>query len=130
MAASKATGFKSLRLKYWEINQVTPKCQIDFWTKLAKKIQIEKVNIKFCIFKLVYSWGGRRGGGGWKIENLISGVGWRRNFIWYAKIEYKEAEVIWIANDRQNASSLSVRSSNTFNKNINKHSITSAKWSQ
>ena len=34
----KATGFKSLRLKYWEINQATPKCQIDFWTKLAKKV--------------------------------------------------------------------------------------------
>ena len=37
MVTRKATGFKSLRLKYWEINQATPKCQIDFWTKLAKK---------------------------------------------------------------------------------------------
>ena len=30
-------------------------------------------------------------------------------------------------NDRQNTSSSSVRSSNTFNKNNNKHSITSVK---
>ena len=28
----------SLRLSYWEINQATSKCQIDFWTKLAKKV--------------------------------------------------------------------------------------------
>ena len=34
----KATGFKSMRLKYWEINQATTKCQIDLWTKLAKKV--------------------------------------------------------------------------------------------
>ena len=34
----KATGFKSLRLNYWEINQATSKCQIDFWGKLAKKV--------------------------------------------------------------------------------------------
>ena len=34
----KATGFKSLRLKYWEFNQATPKHQIDFWTKLPKKV--------------------------------------------------------------------------------------------
>ena len=34
----KATGFKSLRLKCWGINQATPTCQITFWTKLAKKI--------------------------------------------------------------------------------------------
>ena len=26
------------RLSYWEINQATSKCQIDFWTKLAKKV--------------------------------------------------------------------------------------------
>ena len=24
------TGFTSLQLKYWEINEATPKCQIDF----------------------------------------------------------------------------------------------------
>ena len=41
MVTRKATGFKSLRLKYWEINQATPKCQIDFWTKLAKKRERE-----------------------------------------------------------------------------------------
>ena len=34
----KATGFKSLRLKYWEINQATQKWQTDFWTKLAKNV--------------------------------------------------------------------------------------------
>ena len=34
------------------------------------------------------------------------------------------------SNDWQNTSISSVRSSNTFSKNINKHSITSAKWGQ
>ena len=34
----KAIGFKSLRLKYREIDQVTPKCQTDVWTKVAKKV--------------------------------------------------------------------------------------------
>ena len=34
----KGTGFKSLRLEYWEINQAAPKCQINYWTKLAKKV--------------------------------------------------------------------------------------------
>ena len=38
--------------------------------------------------------------------------------------------MFWVANDRQNTSSSSVKSSNTFNKNINKQSITSAKWGQ
>ena len=42
----KTSGFRSLRLKYWEINQATPKCKIDFWTKLAKGSKIEKVIIK------------------------------------------------------------------------------------
>ena len=49
------------------------------------------------------------------------------NIIWYVKIEYKESWVFWVANDEQNTSSSSVRSSNTSNKNINKHSITSVK---
>ena len=49
------------------------------------------------------------------------------NFISYIEIEYIEAEVFWVVNDRQNTSSSSVRSSNTFNKNI-KYLITSAKW--
>ena len=64
-----------------------------------------------------------------KIENLIAGVEWG-NFIWYVKTEYNEAEVVWMANDWQNTSSSSVISNNTFNKNINKYSITSAKWGQ
>ena len=34
------------------------------------------------------------------------------------------------SNDQQNTSSSTVRSSNTLNKNINKHSINSAKWGQ
>ena len=34
----KPTGFKSLRLSFWEINQVTSICQIDFWTKFAEKV--------------------------------------------------------------------------------------------
>ena len=34
----KANGFKSPRIKYWEINQATSKCQTDFWTKRAKKV--------------------------------------------------------------------------------------------
>ena len=93
------------------------------------------ININFCIFKLVYSWVPNRSGvgingaGGWKIKNLIAGVG-AGSFIWYVKIDYKEAKVFWIANDWQNASSSSVRSINTFNKYINKHLITSAKWGQ
>ena len=42
----KATGFKSLQLNCWEINQETAKCQIVFWAKLAKKGQIS-LNTKF-----------------------------------------------------------------------------------
>ena len=38
----KATAFKSLRLDYWEINQATSKCQIDFRTKLAKRVKKKK----------------------------------------------------------------------------------------
>ena len=99
-----------------------------------KKINI---NIKCCIFKLVYSWllnrsikeeGGGEVGGGMKNEKLIARVG-RRNFIKYLKIYYIEAEVFWVANDRQNSSNSSVRPSNTFNKNI-KHSIPFANWGQ
>ena len=41
----KATGFKFLRLKNWEINQATLKC----------KIEKVNINIKFYIFKLFYS---------------------------------------------------------------------------
>ena len=33
----KATGFKSLQLNCWEINQVTSKSQTDFLTKLTTK---------------------------------------------------------------------------------------------
>ena len=50
--ARKAPGLKSLRLNYWEINQATLTCQIDFWKEMSK---IEKVNItiKFFVLKLV-----------------------------------------------------------------------------
>ena len=37
MITTKATDFKSLWLKFWEINQATPKCQIDFLEKTCKK---------------------------------------------------------------------------------------------
>ena len=50
-----ATGFKSLRVNCWEINQVTSKCQIDFLEKTCKgKSKTEKVNITigFYIFKI------------------------------------------------------------------------------
>ena len=33
-----ATGFKPLQLNCWQINQLTLKCQIDFYTKLTKKV--------------------------------------------------------------------------------------------
>ena len=37
------------------------------------------------------------GGGGWNIlKNLIESRGARGYFIWYAKIEYIEADVFWI----------------------------------
>ena len=40
--------------------------------------------------------------GEWKIlENLIAGRWDGGNFIWYVKIEYKEAEVLWVTNDWQ-----------------------------
>ena len=45
--------YMSLRLKYWKINQVIRKWQIDFWTKLAKKK------------------GGGGGGGGGGVGNFI-----------------------------------------------------------
>ena len=135
-----------------------PKWFLDKTCKKNSKIEKLNINIKFCIFKLVYSWVpnrrgvdvGKRGcifklvycwlpnrrgvsrnkrwvAGG--IENVITGVGWRK-FIWYVKIECKETEAFWVANDRQNTSGSGVRSSKAFNKNINKHSVTSAKWDQ
>ena len=33
IATRKATGFESLQVNYWEINQVTSKCQKDFLDK-------------------------------------------------------------------------------------------------
>ena len=64
--------------------------------------------------------------------NMKGGVGvvGGGDFISYAKIEYKDTEVFWNANDLKNTSSSSVRSSSTFKKNINKHLITSVKWGQ
>ena len=71
----KATGFKFLRLKYWMINQATTKCKLNFGQNLQKMSKIEKVNtnIKFCIFKLVYSRVPNRKGGG--INGGREGVG-------------------------------------------------------
>ena len=46
--------FKSLRINYWEINQVTSKCQIDILDETSKKDLKQKKNlmviIKFYIF--------------------------------------------------------------------------------
>ena len=53
----KATGFKSLRLNYWEINQATLKCQIDFWTKLAKKVWNRKSEHHYKILHIQISLG-------------------------------------------------------------------------
>ena len=49
----KKTGFKSLRVNYWVINQVTSKCQMDFLEKTSW-LKLEKVNtiIEFCILEL------------------------------------------------------------------------------
>ena len=52
----KATGFNSLRVNCWEINQVTSKCKMDYFDKACKKrSKTEKVNItiKSYIFKTV-----------------------------------------------------------------------------
>ena len=38
----KITRFRPLRLKYLEMNQTTPKYQIDFWAKFAKKVYNKK----------------------------------------------------------------------------------------
>ena len=49
----KKTGFKSLRVNYWVINQVTLKCQMNFLEKTFR-LKLEKVNtiIEFCILEL------------------------------------------------------------------------------
>ena len=52
----KATGFKSLRVNYWEINHVKSKCHMDFLDKTCKvRSKIEKVNttIDFYTFEIV-----------------------------------------------------------------------------
>ena len=50
----KATGFKSLRINCWKINQATSRCQIDFSDKTCKKRFKTKKNItiKFYIFEI------------------------------------------------------------------------------
>ena len=49
----KATGFKSLRINYWKINQVTLKCQTDFLYKTCKRglTQKKNITIEFYIFE-------------------------------------------------------------------------------
>ena len=52
----KVTGLKSLRLNYREINQITSKCQMDFFDKTCKnRSKPEKVNItiEFYIYEIV-----------------------------------------------------------------------------
>ena len=53
----KVTGFKSLQLKYWEINRQHQNAKLIFGQNLQKRSKIEKVNIniKFYLLKLVYS---------------------------------------------------------------------------
>ena len=54
--ARKATGFKSLRMNCFEINQVTSKCQIDFLDKTCKKrykTETNNITIEFYMFELV-----------------------------------------------------------------------------
>ena len=50
----RATGFKPLRLNYWEIRQ-HQNAKLIFGQNLQKRSELEKKNItiKFCIFKLV-----------------------------------------------------------------------------
>ena len=53
----RATGFKPLRQNYWEINQTTSECQIDFWTKLAKKVGTRKKEYHYKILHIQISLG-------------------------------------------------------------------------
>ena len=46
----KATGFKSLRVNYWKINQLTSKCQMELLEKISRKVNI---NLEFSIFEIV-----------------------------------------------------------------------------
>ena len=50
----KATGFKSLRVNYREINQVTSKCQMDFLDTTCKKGLKLNIAIEFYVFKMVW----------------------------------------------------------------------------
>ena len=49
----KATGFKSLRVNCWEINQVTSKCQQISEIKLVEKGVKVSTTIEFYIFEIV-----------------------------------------------------------------------------
>ena len=46
----KATDMKSLRINYWEINQVTPKCQM---SRKRSKTEKKNITIEFNIFEIV-----------------------------------------------------------------------------
>ena len=46
----KATDMKSLRINYWEINQVTPKFQM---SKKRSKTEKKNITIEFYIFEIV-----------------------------------------------------------------------------
>ena len=52
----KSTGFKSVQVNCWEINQVKSKCQMDTLDKSCETGQTKKkmnINIKFYIFEMV-----------------------------------------------------------------------------
>ena len=46
----KVTVFKSLRVNYWEINQLTSKCQMELLEKISRKVNI---SLEFSIFEIV-----------------------------------------------------------------------------
>ena len=50
----KGTGLTSLLVNYWEINQITSKCQIDFLDKTYQKVLKVSITIKFYVFKLAW----------------------------------------------------------------------------
>ena len=56
LGTRKATGFKSLRVNCWKIDQVTSKWQMDFLSKTCTKGLKQKNNmtIEIYMFEIVY----------------------------------------------------------------------------
>ena len=54
----KATGFKSLRINYWEIIQITSKCQMDFLVKTCRsKMEKSKQHHWILHIRITYNLG-------------------------------------------------------------------------